>query len=316
MLNLLTQQQKQALQEKHVVLLPSTRTLEPDYEKIEDFLRPARILSIEIWRDVEPTVMLELRTRQYRGKLSEMAVYAMGEVNADWQATLNAYLAELTQRAEAEDRHAMHALAQYYEETAPTNDPYGFDHAMQRAKHYYDLAMQAGHALASYCYAEKYRLILSPKQAPYFAENRVQNHQKYLMQSAEQGYVVAQYALGYMYSYAERGFAQDYEKCVYWYQKAAAQGYPEAMNNLGDKYEYGRGVVRNYAQAVYWYQRAADQKIVEAMYNLGRLYLRGLGIEQDTLLGREWLTAAADRGYQPARRKLKTLDQAVKSRQP
>ncbi len=149
MLNLLTQQQKKALQEKDVVLLPSTRTLEPDYEKIEDFLRPARILSIEIWRDVEPTVMLELRTRQYCGKLSEMAVYAMGEVNADWQATLNAYLAELTQRAEAEDRHAMHALAQYYEETAPTSDPYDFDHAMQRAKHYYDLAMQAGHALAS-----------------------------------------------------------------------------------------------------------------------------------------------------------------------
>jgi TPR repeat protein len=46
---------------------------------------------------------------------------------------------------------------------------------------------------------------------------------------------------------------------VYWYQKAADQGYAEAQSNLGIAYAFGKGVLKDDKQAVYWYQKAADQ---------------------------------------------------------
>jgi TPR repeat protein len=45
---------------------------------------------------------------------------------------------------------------------------------------------------------------------------------------------------------------------VYWYKKAANQGYAEAQFNLGIAYTIGKGVLKDYKQAVYWYQKAAD----------------------------------------------------------
>jgi hypothetical protein len=35
---------------------------------------------------------------------------------------------------------------------------------------------------------------------------------------------------------------KDYKQAVYWYQKAAAQGYAEAQSNLGIAYAFGKGV--------------------------------------------------------------------------
>lgn len=82
------------------------------------------------------------------------------------------------------------------------------------------------------------------------------------------------------------------------------------MNNLGDKYERGKGIERDFVKAAYYYELATQYHIVEAMYNLGRLYLKGKGVPQDEALGCEWLQKAADRLYQPARRKLKSLDKS------
>jgi TPR repeat protein len=55
------------------------------------------------------------------------------------------------------------------------------------------------------------------------------------------------------------GVSEDYKQAVYWYQKAADQGYANAQHNLGWIYENGVGVPKNDKQAVYWYQKAADQ---------------------------------------------------------
>jgi TPR repeat protein len=40
---------------------------------------------------------------------------------------------------------------------------------------------------------------------------------------------------------------------VYWYQKAADQGYAEAQSILGVMYANGKGVLKDDKQAVYWY---------------------------------------------------------------
>ena len=65
---------------------------------------------------------------------------------------------------------------------------------------------------------------------------------------AEQGNPYAQNDLGVMYEGGER-VAQDYEKAVFWYQRAAEQGYDVAQSNLGNMYDRGDGVAQDYEEA-------------------------------------------------------------------
>jgi TPR repeat protein len=38
---------------------------------------------------------------------------------------------------------------------------------------------------------------------------------------------------------------KDYKQAVYWYQKAADQGYAEAQSILGVMYAFGKGVLKD-----------------------------------------------------------------------
>jgi TPR repeat protein len=91
---------------------------------------------------------------------------------------------------------------------------------------------------------------------------------------AEQGDVQSQASLGWMYDKG-KGVSQDYEKAVYWYQKAADQGDANGQLNLGLMYDKGRGVEQDYEKAVYWYQKAADQGDEDAQKAISRLYAEG-----------------------------------------
>ena len=75
---------------------------------------------------------------------------------------------------------------------------------------------------------------------------------------AEPSNSIAQFYLGLMY-YLGKGVTQDYKQAVYWYTKAAEQGYPKAQFNLALMYDDGKGVTQDYKQAVYWYTKAAEQ---------------------------------------------------------
>ena len=66
--------------------------------------------------------------------------------------------------------------------------------------------------------------------------------------SAEQGDVIAQYAIGWMYDNGE-GVSQDDRQAFSWYKKAAEQGYAQAQFNLGWMYANGNGIEKNYQQA-------------------------------------------------------------------
>ena len=55
---------------------------------------------------------------------------------------------------------------------------------------------------------------------------------------------------------------------LYWYRRAAEQGYPPAQNNLGWLYMHGRGVSPDEEMAVKWFRRAAQQGDVTALDNL------------------------------------------------
>ena len=57
------------------------------------------------------------------------------------------------------------------------------------------------------------------------------------------------------------------------YRKAAENGDPEAMANLGYMYQEGLGTPQNYSKAISWFRKAADKGSAKAMLSLGFVYL-------------------------------------------
>ena len=112
---------------------------------------------------------------------------------------------------------------------------------------------------------------------------------------AEQGNMVAQYALGVMYDLGE-GVSKDAKQAVKWYSLAAEQGYALAQYALGVIYERGAGVTLEPKEAVKWYRRAAEQGYALAQYALGVMYDNGLGARQDNVLAHMWYNLSAANG--------------------
>lgn len=65
-----------------------------------------------------------------------------------------------------------------------------------------------------------------------------------------------------------------------------------SMNNLGGRYEDGRGVPVDYAKAMFWYQKAYKAGNATAATNIGMLYGQGLGVEQDYPAAMKWIQIA------------------------
>lgn len=93
-----------------------------------------------------------------------------------------------------------------------------------------------------------------------------------LRKAAEQGHMMAQYKLGYLYENVHSGCTYGYQmEAVRWYRKAAEQGNSDAQYKLGGCYYNGRGVGKDYAEAVKWYRKAAEQGNSRAQYKLDML---------------------------------------------
>ena len=116
-----------------------------------------------------------------------------------------------------------------------------------------------------------------------------------LKTQAAQGNASAQNQLGQRYD-SGRGVPQDYATARGWYEKAAAQGHAWAQNQLGQLYADGRGVPQDYKKARQWWEQAAAQGVSQAQYNLGQLYANGRGISQDYTTARGWYEKAAAQG--------------------
>lgn len=55
----------------------------------------------------------------------------------------------------------------------------------------------------------------------------------------------------------------------------------EAQTDLGLAYGNGNGTAQNYTKAIYWYYKAAQQGYAQAQFNLGLFYENGWGILKD-----------------------------------
>jgi hypothetical protein len=86
----------------------------------------------------------------------------------------------------------------------------------------------------------------APRPSKYVSSNL-----RELKNSATQGDVVAQYALGMRYATGE-GVKQDYVQALAWFRLAAEQGDVRAQAKMAAWYSAGRGASKDYSKAYYW----------------------------------------------------------------
>ena len=111
-----------------------------------------------------------------------------------------------------------------------------------------------------------------------------------LITNAEAGDAEAQYDLGAAYLKG-KGVAEDKETAVFWFRKAAEQGYAAAQYVIGSTYcnDY-----KDNEQAIFWLTKAAEQGYMNAQFNLGTIYYN----INDTEHGRFWWEKAAEQGHE------------------
>jgi TPR repeat protein len=113
----------------------------------------------------------------------------------------------------------------------------------------------------------------------------------YFTQSAENGMVQGAYQLGCIYQ------GTDEEKSFEWYRKAAEAGLPEALNNVGSCYFFGRGTDIDYERAFQSYKASAEKGNVEGAMNTGICYASGKGVALCFEEAFRWWTFAAEQGH-------------------
>jgi uncharacterized protein len=123
---------------------------------------------------------------------------------------------------------------------------------------------------------------------------------------AQQGDARAQQALAWIY-YEGQGRKKDYEKALFWYQKAAEQGNVSAQINLAQMYAYGKGVAQDFSQAARWWQQLAEQGDARAQSALAELYYRGSGVSKDVNKALALWAESAKQGIVDAQRNLGLL---------
>jgi uncharacterized protein len=89
--------------------------------------------------------------------------------------------------------------------------------------------------------------------------------------AAEAGKPRAQYDLGSMYYYGDRG-TNDPVEAAKWFRKAADQNNAAAQTSLGYAYFYGQGVAKDPVEAVKWFRKAASHNEPGAQFFLGVAY--------------------------------------------
>lgn len=112
---------------------------------------------------------------------------------------------------------------------------------------------------------------------------------------AESGDCIAQKLLGNIYLCGHVG-RQDYEKAVYWYEKAANQGDVDSQCRLSYMYYLGEGVQEDFTKAAYWGQKAAEQGDVSAQFLFGYICYCGDGVEKDLNRAFYWYEKASKQG--------------------
>ena len=113
---------------------------------------------------------------------------------------------------------------------------------------------------------------------------------------AAQGDAAAQFNIGNMFDFG-KGVTEDNAQAVYWYSKSAEQGNANAQYALGWMYENGEGVEENDEIAVEWFRKSAVQGEPMAQFNMGWMYENGTGVKKNAGKALEWYRKASFSGH-------------------
>jgi TPR repeat protein len=137
-----------------------------------------------------------------------------------------------------------------------------------------------------------------PEGEAAFARRDWRTASRELQPLAEQGNARAQYLMGGIALQGAAPGQTDEAGAMRWYQRAAAQGLPEAQRDLA--FLLLNDKPPKIAEAIAFYRQAAERGDAEAAYQLGVLYDRGQGVRPDANQRNAWWQRAADLNYAPA----------------
>ena len=113
--------------------------------------------------------------------------------------------------------------------------------------------------------------------------------------AADQGFAIASFNIGSLYL-AGRHVTQDYAQAAMHFEAASAQDHATAQLELGRMYRYGVLGGVDMERAIEYFEASALLGNASAAANLGDIYFRGIGVEKDEEKGKQLLLDAAERG--------------------
>jgi S1-C subfamily serine protease len=132
---------------------------------------------------------------------------------------------------------------------------------------------------------------------------------------AKRGDAVAQRKLGSRYANGS-GVKQNFQTAVKWYAESAEQGDIKAQFALGQIYADGnQGVPKNYKASLQWYSRAAEQGNLNAQFILGQAYAQGNSVvPKNYKTALKWYRLAAKQGDEYGQAEVKRLEKKIASK--
>jgi TPR repeat protein len=124
-----------------------------------------------------------------------------------------------------------------------------------------------------------------------------------LFQSANNGFVKAEFELGKFYNFGNKQLqiSKNHSKAFQYYSSAAEQGHAFAQYYLGFMYFKGQGVKLDVKQAIFWLGQSGNQGVNEALDLLGRIYHLGYdAITPDFEKAEKFFQFAINQMYSPS----------------
>ncbi len=153
--------------------------------------------------------------------------------------------------------------------------------------------------------------------------------------AAELGHAKAQFKLGLCYE-EEKGTNKDYEKALYWYEKAKEQGIDEAgaahkelllkieaekgdaeaQYELALSYYKGNKGKKHLYKALVFFEKAAEQGHTKAQFMTGKFYEEGWGTARDISKAISWYEIVAEQGDSEAAQRIVILKEEAEQNVP
>lgn len=161
-------------------------------------------------------------------------------------------------------------------------------------------------------YIEAQYLVGYCYQMAYGTEKILQEAVKYYKLAADVGFKKAQYALAECLRKGGKNIEESWKQALYYYKLAANQGHLEAIQFLFKTYHSGEQVEQSDEQALYYLKLGQKLQDPECFYQLGRYYQEGRGnLNVSFFEALKCFKVAAAKGNKNAKSLLKSIDRIL-----